>query len=126
MLRTRLPPYRTSPTPTPTPTSRHAGIVKTRGGKQAVHVRVGINSGSVVSGVVGRKKQQFSLFGDCVNTASRMQSCAGPDEIRVSKRTMDFLRDDVNAAHYEVFIKVGDGLGEGVCPGGRGGSGRGR
>ncbi len=83
--------------------------VHTRNGRQVVHVRVGINSGSVISGVVGRKKQQFSLFGDCVNTASRMQSCAGMDEIRVSKSTMELLKESVHAAHFEVVIKVACG-----------------
>ena len=80
--------------------------VRTKSGKQAIHVRVGINSGSVVSGLVGRKKQQFSLFGDCVNTASRMQSSGNPDEIRVSSTTLAHLGGDVNVMHQTVDVKV--------------------
>ncbi len=75
-------------------------------GKQAIHVRVGINSGEVVSGVVGRKKQQFSLFGDCVNTASRMQSCAERDEVRVSPKTVQYLRDEFSTKHRQQYVKV--------------------
>jgi class 3 adenylate cyclase len=70
-------------------------------------VSVGIASGMTVSGVAGWKKQQFSLFGDCVNTASRMQSCAQPLEVRVEKSTYDLAAESVEAMLAQENVKAG-------------------
>jgi class 3 adenylate cyclase len=85
---------------------RTVAMVRDKSGKPAITVRVGINSGNVVSGVVGCKKQQFSLFGDCVNTASRMQSCAKMGELRVSSTTKVCLGADVETTLRVENIKV--------------------
>jgi phospholipid-transporting ATPase len=85
---------------------RTVAMVRNKTGEQAIFVRVGINSGNVVSGVVGCKKQQFSLFGDCVNTASRMQSCAKLGELRVSSSTRALLKDEVIVTERIESIKV--------------------
>ena len=63
----------------------------------------------VVSGIAGWKKQQYSLFGDCVNTASRMQSCARPFEVRVTSKTFDMIKDELEleAELERVEVKVG-------------------
>jgi phospholipid-transporting ATPase len=101
---------------------RTVAMVMDKSGKQAIHVRVGINSGKVVSGVVGLKKQQFSLFGDTVNTASRMQSCANTDEIRVSESTRTHLGSSVTGTVIEEMVKVrGCELPNTVAEGGHGG-----
>jgi guanylate cyclase len=57
-----------------------------------LQVRIGIDTGPVVAGVIGRAKFIYDLWGDTVNTASRMESHAPPGTIHVTSRTHDRLR----------------------------------
>ncbi len=56
-------------------------------------LRIGINSGPVVAGVIGTKKFIYDLWGNAVNTASRMESHGIPGRIQVSIYTYQLLRD---------------------------------
>ncbi len=54
--------------------------------------RIGINSGSVVVGVIGLKKFQFDLWGDAVNIAARMESLGEPGKIKIAPGTYDLIK----------------------------------
>lgn len=61
------------------------------GGK--VHMRFGLHTGSVVAGVIGKRKFSYDLWGDTVNTASRMESTAEIDTIQVSQQVYERIKD---------------------------------
>ena len=58
-----------------------------------LRLRIGINAGPVVAGVIGRKKFIYDLWGDAVNLASRMESQGKPDCIQVTHPVYERLRD---------------------------------
>ena len=60
---------------------------------EQLQLRIGIHTGPVVSGVIGTHKFIFDVWGDTVNTASRMESQGTPNEINVSAATYSRLRD---------------------------------
>ncbi|MFZ5784119.1 MAG: adenylate/guanylate cyclase domain-containing protein [Pseudomonadota bacterium] len=59
----------------------------------AMKLRVGINTGPVVAGVIGKSKYIYDLWGDTVNLASRMESGGMPDMIQVTRPVYELLKD---------------------------------
>ncbi|HEY2574389.1 MAG TPA: adenylate/guanylate cyclase domain-containing protein [Verrucomicrobiaceae bacterium] len=69
-------------------------------------VRVGVHAGSVIAGVVGHHKYQYDVWGDTVNTASRMEQAAPPGAVCVSAETWQHLADHCEGSwHGRIDIK---------------------
>jgi adenylate cyclase len=60
---------------------------------RSIRLRIGINSGPVVAGIIGTHKFAYDLWGDVVNTASRMQSEGLPGSIQISRSTFFLIED---------------------------------
>jgi class 3 adenylate cyclase len=63
-------------------------------GKYPIQIRIGLNSGSLMAGVIGRKKYYYALWGDMVNMASRMQSHGTSGKIQITREMYELVRDD--------------------------------
>ncbi|MEJ2266087.1 MAG: adenylate/guanylate cyclase domain-containing protein [Anaerolineales bacterium] len=63
---------------------------------RGVQFRLGINSGPLVAGVIGRQKFHYDIWGDTVNTASRMESNGVPGKIQITAATYALIQDQFN------------------------------
>ena len=61
--------------------------------ERPVQLRIGINSGAIMAGVIGRQKFSYDIWGDPVNVASRMESHGLADCIQIAERTYDLIKD---------------------------------
>ena len=75
-----------------------------------IKLRIGINSGPAISGVIGKSKFAFDVWGDTINTAARLESYGTPDCIHMSKNTFDLVNyKDSNLERKTIQIR-GKGL----------------
>lgn len=92
----------------PTPRSDHA-VVMVRlamdmldcvrdgnylGGKHPIEIRIGLDSGSVIGGVIGRRKYFYAIWGDVVNTAARMESHGSSGKIQITRATYELIKNE--------------------------------
>ena len=68
-------------------------------GKPVFEIRIGINSGHVVAGIVGVKKFAYDIWGDTVNLASRMESSGEAGKINISGSTYELVKDDFTCTY---------------------------
>ncbi|WP_202903823.1 adenylate/guanylate cyclase domain-containing protein [Neotamlana nanhaiensis] len=70
------------------------------------NMRVGIHSGTAVAGVVGKKKFAYDLFGDAINTASRIESAGETGKINISASTYKLIKNDFTCiSRGKIFAK---------------------
>jgi guanylate cyclase len=82
---------------------------RTFGNGKRVDLRIGINSGPVVAGVIARKKFIYDLWGDAVNVASRMEFHGAGGVIQITTNTHELIKDDFVCEPRGIITVKGNG-----------------
>ena len=81
-------------------------IEKKKKGQLFFEARIGLHTGPVVAGIVGIKKFAFDLWGDTVNTASRMEQNGAEKKVNISESTYQLVKDHFGCEHRgKVMVK---------------------
>ena len=86
-----------------------AVIAERRFGGRQLAFRIGINSGPVVAGVIGRKKFIYDLWGETVNLASRMEFHGRSRCVQITRSTYDLIKDSFDCEAFGLIDVKGAG-----------------
>lgn len=73
-----------------------------------IKVRIGVNTGSVVAGIVGISKFVYDLFGETVNLASKLEAAGQPERVHVSQHTYEKLKDKYDFEPAQECVEIKD------------------
>jgi PAS domain S-box-containing protein len=71
----------------------HREKERVKEGNARWHLRIGLHTGEVIAGVIGKKKFAYDIWGDTVNTASRMESASETGKVNISGDSYQYLKD---------------------------------
>jgi class 3 adenylate cyclase len=72
---------------------------KERKGEKVWELRIGIHTGKVIAGVIGKTKFAYDVWGDTVNVASRMEATSQPWRVNISRMTYELVKDQFDCEH---------------------------